>query len=76
MVEIEGITRKWGNSSLAFVIPKEIVERERLKANQKLRALILKQDNVLFKTFGILKDWKKPTDKIMGEIDRELWFEE
>jgi predicted DNA-binding antitoxin AbrB/MazE fold protein len=75
MVEVEGITRKWGRSSLAFVIPREVVERERLRANQKLKAIILKQENVLAKTFGMLKKWKKPTKKIMREIDRELWHE-
>ena len=44
MVEIKGITRKWDNSSLVFVIPKEIVRKEKLKANQKLKALIIKQE--------------------------------
>ena len=76
MTEVEGIIRKWGNSSFAFVIPKDIVEKEKLKVNQKLRAVILKQENTLAKTFGLLKRWKKPTEKIMKEIDTELWFEE
>lgn len=76
MVEIEGMIRKWGNSSLAFIIPREIVEAEKLKPNQKLRALILKQNDVPAKTFGILKKWKKSTSKIMKEIDEELWSEE
>ena len=76
MGEVEGITRKWGNSSLVFVIPKEIVEKENLKPNQKLRALILKETNVVARTFGTLRHWKKPTSQIMREIDRELWPEE
>lgn len=76
MVEIEGIIRKWGNSSLAFIIPREIVETEKLRPNQKLRALILKQNNMPAKTFGILKKWKKSTGKIMKEIDKDLWSEE
>ena len=58
------------------MIPKEIVKKERLKANQKLKAIILRRDSPLTATFGILKNWKKPTDKIMREIDKELWFEE
>jgi len=76
MVEVEGRIRKWGNSSLAFIIPREIVETEKLRPNQKLRALILKQRNIPAKTFGILKKWKNPTDEIMREIDEELWSEE
>lgn len=76
MVEIESIIRKWGNSSLAFIIPRDIVETEKLRPNQKLRALILKQENIPAKTFGILKKWKKSTDEIMREIDEELWGEE
>lgn len=76
MAEIKAMTRKWGNSSLALVIPKDVVRREKLKANQKLSALILKQKNVLARTFGILRKWEKPTEQIMREIDRELWFEE
>ena len=76
MAEIKAITRKWGNSSLALIIPKDIVRSEKLKANQKLTALILKQENVLARTFGLLRKWEKPTEHIMREIDRELWFEE
>jgi len=73
MVEVEGITRKWGSSSLVLVIPKEIAEKEHLKPNQRVRALILKDSNVLVRTFGKLKHWKKPTEQIMREIDKEYW---
>ena len=41
-----------------------------------MKALILKQENVIAETFGTLKKWKNPTDQIMREIDKELWFEE
>ena len=76
MCELEGRIRKWGNSSLALIIPKDIVEKEKLKANQKLKAIILRQDNTLPRTFGRIKKWKKSTEQIMREIDRELWPEE
>lgn len=76
MIELESVVRKWGKSSLALVIPKDIVEKEKLKPNQKLKAIILKNDNVLARTFGTLKNWKKPTEQIMREIDRELWPKE
>ncbi len=76
MAEVEGVTRRWGNSSLVFVIPKEVVEKENLKPNQKVKAILLRQSSVVAKTFGMVKQWKKPTQQIMREIDRELWQEE
>ena len=45
---------------------KKIVASEKLKVNQRLKVLILKQENVLARTFGMLRKWKKPTEKIMS----------
>ncbi len=28
---------------------------------------------VLVQTFGVLKDWKKPTQEIMDEVNKEFW---
>jgi|GEM_PF-5849104 len=28
---------------------------------------------VLVQTFGVLKDWKKPTQEILDEVNAELW---
>ncbi len=70
------MTRKWGNSSLVFVNPKEVVESCKIKANQKIKAVFMEGGDSVSNTFGILRKWKKPTDKIMREIDKELWFEE
>ena len=75
MIEIEGVTKKWGNSSLAFVIPKNIVKEKHLKGNQKLKLILIDDNNTLEGTFGILKNWKKSTHQIMKEIDEELWNE-
>ena len=75
MIEIEGLTKKWGTSSLAFVIPKDIVKEKHLKSNQKIKLLLLEEDSALKKTFGILRNWKKPTQQIMKEMDEELWNE-
>ena len=33
------------------------------------------EDNVLKKTFGILKHLKKPTAKLLKEVDEELWHD-
>jgi antitoxin component of MazEF toxin-antitoxin module len=41
MKEIECITRKWG-SSVGIVIPKEIVEKEHIKPNEKVRVTVNK----------------------------------
>lgn len=75
MIEIEAQTKKWGNSSLAFVIPKDVVRKQHLRSNQKLRVFIAEEDNVLEETFGILSDLKKPTDVLLREVDEELWNE-
>ena len=71
-MEIEGKTKKWG-TSLAFVIPKETAKKSNLKSNQRLRVLIIEEDNTLKETFGMLRGWKKPTEQIMREIDKDLW---
>ena len=76
MVEVQSVLRKWGKSSLAFVIPKEMVEQEKLKPDQKLRVILVNENNNVAKTFGRLKNWKKPTEKIIQEIDNELWPED
>ena len=75
MGEIESVTRKWGKSSLVFVIPKEIVEKEKLKPDQKVKVILVKRNNVLARTFGIAKNWKRQTEEIMRKIDKELWEE-
>ena len=72
MVELKSEVRKWGNS-LGLIIPKEIVKKEHLKPGQKVTALLLKESNVLKKTFGMAKGWKTPTKKILEKTDRELY---
>lgn len=76
MVMISGKVRKWGNS-FGVVIPKEIAKKEKFKIGEELDLLIFPKNNVLKETFGSLKGKiKKPTQKIMEEIDRELYGEE
>lgn len=64
--------RKWGNS-LGVVVPAGNLDD--IKEGDEITITLrkTKKDNVIEKTFGILKDWEKPTDKIMKEIDEELW---
>ncbi|MBO3753828.1 MAG: AbrB/MazE/SpoVT family DNA-binding domain-containing protein [Candidatus Brockarchaeota archaeon] len=73
MVEIKVKTRKWGNS-IGIIIPKEVVKREKLKSGQEISILILKNSGILKRTFGSMRDRiKKPTQRIMDELDRELY---
>lgn len=74
MVLIESQVNKWGNS-LGIVIPKEVVDKEGIKENEKVRFLIVKDSrNVLKETFGLLKGkLKKPTQQIKDELRAELY---
>ncbi|MBI2542361.1 AbrB/MazE/SpoVT family DNA-binding domain-containing protein [Candidatus Woesearchaeota archaeon] len=73
MIEVEAKVRKWGRS-FGVVIPKEKIKEEGIKENQTVTLLIGKRTNVLKETFGTLK-FKKSTDEMMQEIDKELWGE-
>lgn len=73
MVEIKVKTRKWGNS-IGIIIPKEVVKREKLKSGQEITILILKDSGILKRTFGSMRNRiKEPTQRIMDELDRELY---
>ena len=74
MIECESIARKWG-SSLGLTIPKEIVEKINLKENKKVKFMIVEDDGVVKRTFGMLRNWKTPTDKIMKELRKGSWDE-
>ena len=63
--------RKWGNS-MGLLVPSEIAKKEKMRDNQKLDIVILSKSKTLEKTFGMLKEWTKPTQQIKGEIKREL----
>ena len=64
--------KKWG-SSLGIIIPKEIIKRENLKQNQSIRILAVetKSKTKVKDIFGKLK-FKKSTQKILDEVDRDL----
>lgn len=71
-MEIEAITRKWGNS-IAIIVPSRIVEQQKLKENDKVVLNIEKKKAIKVKeVFGMLKGWKKPTEEIIKEA-RKGW---
>lgn len=71
-MEIETLTRKWGNS-IAVIIPSKIVEEQKLRENERVTVKIEKKRKVKVKDiFGLLKEWKKPTEEIIKEA-RKGW---
>ncbi|MFA4855663.1 MAG: AbrB/MazE/SpoVT family DNA-binding domain-containing protein [archaeon] len=73
LVEITSQVRQWGRS-VGIVIPKDAAEKANIKTGDKVRLLIMGKNNPLKETFGILK-LKRPTEEILGEIDKEGWDE-
>ena len=71
MIEVEAKVRKWGRS-FGVVIPKEKIVDEGIKENETIHLLIGKKSNVLKETFGTYK-FKKSTQKMMRELDKEFW---
>lgn len=66
MIEIETTTRKWGNST-------GILLGNKIKPNKKVRVIVIeKKVSKAGDLFGILK-MKTPTEKLMKEIDKDLW---
>ncbi len=71
-MEIETLTRKWGNS-IAVIIPSKIVEEQKLRENERVTVKIEKKRKLKVKDiFGVLKEWKKPTEEIIKEA-RKGW---
>lgn len=54
--------------SIAVLIPKRIVNEERISADDTLKIRVEKTADLSF-LWGRFKDIKKPTDEIMKEID-------
>jgi len=73
MMPVHVTVQKWGNS-LGFRIPKDVAEREGLKANKKVEILILNNKGAFRDTFGMFKGaFNKPTQEIMDDLRKELY---
>lgn len=68
MREFKAKPKKWG-SSIGITIPKEIVEAEGITPSKKITILVIGRTKSMKEIFGSLKRWKKPTQRIMEEID-------
>ena len=68
---IEVKTKKWGNS-LGIVIPYILVERLKLKPEEKITIEITHKENPLKELFGAFKHNKKSTKQMIGESRKEL----
>jgi len=74
MIEVKSKLRRWGNS-FGIVIPLKAIIGEKVKEGDEVNVLLSKdKENVLKEIFGTFK-FKKSTDKIMREIDKELYNE-
>ena len=73
-METDIVVREWGRS-LGLVIPKDVAKKDKLKAGDKVKVIIVRKTNIFAETFGKLKQWKKPTEQIMNEIDQDFWGE-
>ncbi len=71
MMEVKTKTKKWGNS-IGVIIPKEIIKQENIKPNQEVTVTInVRPITTVRDIFGKMK-FKKSTDKLMREIDKEF----
>jgi len=69
--EQEVTIKKWGNS-MGIVIPREVIERQHLKENEKVIVTIVKKAD-LSHLFGMLKGKVKMSGQEFKDLAREGW---
>lgn len=74
MTMINVKVKKWGNS-LGVIIPSEAIESKKIKENDEISLLIVKDSaKVLRETFGMAKGKiNKTTQEIKDELRRDLY---
>jgi len=71
--QCEIVMRKWGNS-LGATFPKELLEKENIHEDDRLRVIVVKEENPLKSLFGIGKGRiKQSAQEIKDELRRELY---
>ena len=73
MMEIKAKTRKWGNS-IGVLIPKEVVKEENIKANQEIILMISTKPTTKGKDIWGTMHFKKSTEQLMREVDKDFDF--
>ncbi len=74
MIEIKSKLRRWGNS-FGIVVPRSAIKEDaRIRENEEVVVMIMKNKPNLRKFFGAHK-FKKPVEQMMREIDKELYDE-
>lgn len=70
-MEIEVVARKWGNS-IGVTLPKEAVEKEGIKENERFFIEIHKGKQAKVRDiFGLAKGWKINSQKVKNELRRQ-----
>ena len=74
---IETKVKRWGNS-LGIIIPSQTIERNKIKANESIKFIIVKDSKKTFdEMFGILKGRvKKSSQEIKNDLRRDLYKEQ
>ena len=68
-MEIKTVARRWG-SSIGVIIPKEVVEAKNIREDDEIVIRVEKNRPKAGELFGLLKGWKKSTQKIKDEMRR------
>ncbi|MEK6850610.1 MAG: AbrB/MazE/SpoVT family DNA-binding domain-containing protein [Nanoarchaeota archaeon] len=68
-MEIETLTRKWGNS-IAVIIPSGIAEQEKLKENEKVIIRVERPKVKAGALFGKFPKWRLTTQEMKDEVRR------
>lgn len=64
-------TRKWGNS-IGVILPKEMIEEQKLKPNERVEVIILREANIKH-LFGSLPRKKGMTGQKFKDLARSGW---
>ncbi|PIZ82677.1 hypothetical protein COX97_03590 [Candidatus Pacearchaeota archaeon CG_4_10_14_0_2_um_filter_05_32_18] len=67
-MKLQTVLRKWGNS-IGVVIPREIIEKERLREGEEV-IIDIENKNDIKNIFGSLKDWRINSQKMKEELRR------
>ena len=71
MMEIKAKTKKWGNS-IGVLIPKEVVEEEKIKPNQEIILMISTKPITKGKDIWGTFKFKKSAEQLMREVDKDF----